>query len=157
MFPFRTILRRIVINISSLDIVLMKFYGGTSTMVSKKNKSQPDKYSVKICKNGPYLISGGVPLLEKKIKYDVKWDSCEWEDGKTFPRQDSYALCRCGQSHTKPFCDGTHEAVKFDGTETAHRDPYLKNAIEIIGPDLKLTDVKDLCASARFCHRAGGI
>jgi CDGSH-type Zn-finger protein len=124
----------------------------------KKNKdSSPENHTITVCKNGPYLVSGGVPLLEKIIKYDAKWDSCEWQDGKTFPKQESYMLCRCGQSHTKPFCDETHTKIHFDGTETANRDPYLKKAVEIVGPDLRLTDEKDLCASARFCHRAGGI
>jgi CDGSH-type Zn-finger protein len=89
-------------------------------MTTKKNQeSRHDKYSMKISKNGPYLVSGGIPLLEKIIKYDSKWDTCEWQDGKTYPRQDQYALCRCGQSHNKPLCDGTHLKVKFDGIETA--------------------------------------
>jgi hypothetical protein len=33
----------------------------------------------------------------------------------------------------------------------------MKKAIRLDGPGLQLTDAKDLCASARFCHRAGGI
>jgi CDGSH-type Zn-finger protein len=127
--------------------------------MTTKNRKEPQhaKPLIRVSKNGPYLVSGNIPLLEKIIKYDTKWDTCEWGDGKTFPRQETYALCRCGQSHTKPFCDGTHIKINFDGTETANRDPYLKKAVEIIGPDLRLTDEKDLCASARFCHRAGGI
>jgi CDGSH-type Zn-finger protein len=127
-------------------------------MATKKNKEpRHDNYSIKVSKNGPYLVSGGVPLLEKIIKYDSKWDTCEWQDGKTYPRQETYALCRCGQSHNKPFCDGTHLKAKFDGTETASHTIYRDQAVLIDGPGLKLTDAKILCASARFCHRAGGI
>jgi CDGSH-type Zn-finger protein len=127
-------------------------------MATKKNKEpQHDKYSIKVSKNGPYLVSSGVPLHEKIIKYDSKWDTCEWQDGKTYPRQETYALCRCGQSHNKPFCDGTHLKAKFDGTETASHTIYRDQAVLIDGPGLKLTDAKILCASARFCHRAGGI
>jgi len=46
--------------------------------------------------------------------------------------------------------------VSFDGTETAGQESYLNKPKEIDGPALKLTDVEELCASARFCHRAGG-
>jgi CDGSH-type Zn-finger protein len=50
-----------------------------------------------------------------------------------------------------------HGKVNFDGTETSSHEPFCKKAAEIIGPTLLLNDEKDLCASARFCHRAGGI
>jgi CDGSH-type Zn-finger protein len=127
-------------------------------MATKKNQEpRHDNYSIKVSKNGPYLVSSGVPLHGKIIKYDSKWDTCEWQDGKTYPRQETYALCRCGQSHNKPFCDGTHLKAKFDGAETASHTIYRDQAVVIDGPGLKLTDAKILCASARFCHRAGGI
>ena len=65
--------------------------------------------------NGPYLITGddvaqtrivdagGHPLVSPK------------GGGK------SIALCRCGASVTKPFCDGTHSRIGFMGAETAQR------------------------------------
>jgi CDGSH-type Zn-finger protein len=129
-----------------------------SAVVSKKSRDPPhEKYGISVCKNGPYLVSGGVPLLEKIIRYDVKSDSCQWEDGKTFPGQENYALCRCGKSLMKPFCDGTHLQVKFDGKETASHTVYHDKAVRLDSPELILTDAELLCASARFCHRAGGI
>jgi CDGSH-type Zn-finger protein len=129
--------------------------GGMCVKPPKKNSET--KPTITVSKNGPYLASGSVPLLEKIINYDSKWDTCEWQDGKTYPRQETYALCRCGESHNKPYCDGTHLKINFDGTETASHTLYQDEAVVIDGPGLTLSDAKILCASARFCHRAGGI
>jgi CDGSH-type Zn-finger protein len=35
------------------------------------------------------------------------------------PGKDTIALCRCGQSKNRPFCDGTHRTCGFQGAETA--------------------------------------
>jgi CDGSH-type Zn-finger protein len=126
-------------------------------MAKSKNPDAPEKrYKVKVTNNGPYLASGGIPLSEQKICVDAD-DQCHgWKEGKKYAVQESYALCRCGHSQNKPYCDGTHAKVKFDGTETASSTPYMEQAREFQGPDLNLTDVEDLCVGARFCHRAGG-
>ena len=115
------------------------------------------KRKIKITKNGPYLVSGRIPLSEQIICIDSEEECHGWREGKKYPLQENYALCRCGHSRNKPFCDGAHKKIHFDGTETASREPYLKQANKIDGPALKLTDAQDLCASARFCHRAGGV
>ena len=114
------------------------------------------RYKVKVTKNGPYIISGGVPLSEQSICVDADGQCHGWKEGKKYPPQENYAICRCGLSQNQPFCDGNHLKVKFDGTETASHDTYLEQSSEIDGPGLKLTDAQDFCASARFCHRAGG-
>ena len=80
-----------------------------------------------------------------------------WKEGKRLPAQETYALCRCGRSKKKPFCDGTHARVKFDGSETASREPYLKQAKVLDGPTLALTDADSLCAFARFCDPNGQV
>jgi len=113
-------------------------------------------FRIKVSKNGPYIVSGGIRLAEQIVITNSEGDPCEWREGNKYQPQENYALCRCGQSKNKPFCDGTHVRVNFDGAETASREPYLKQAEEIDGPALKLTDAESLCASARFCHRAGG-
>lgn len=112
---------------------------------------------ITVSKDGPYLVRGGVPLLTLTIQTDGKGHCRKWNEGKHYPVKEQYALCRCGQSGTKPFCDGTHRAIRFDGTETASKEPYLSRAEEIEGPSLRLTDTPDLCVHARFCLRAGGI
>jgi CDGSH-type Zn-finger protein len=122
------------------------------------NKTETEKNcQIKVTRNGPYLVKGKIPISEQIIIADAEGTATEWRTGKKYPSQKIVALCRCGQSKNKPFCDGTHVKIKFDGKETATTEPCLKRAIEIDGPALKLQDVEDLCASARFCHRAGGI
>jgi CDGSH-type Zn-finger protein len=113
-------------------------------------------YRIKVIKNGPYLVTGGVPLSEQKMGVDSEGQCRGWVEVKKYDQEGDYTLCRCGQSRNKPFCDDAHIAIQFDGTEEADRRPYLKRAISTEGPDLTLTDVDDLCAGARFCHRAGG-
>ena len=122
-----------------------------------KDQSSHDGSKIRTSKNGPYLVSGGIPLAKQIIGIDAAGYSYEWREGKKYPSKDNYALCRCGQSKNKPFCDGTHTQVHFDGTETASREPYLEQAKRISGPELELTDARELCALARFCERAGGI
>jgi CDGSH-type Zn-finger protein len=123
---------------------------------SESNSLEESPCKVKVTKNGPYIVTGGVPLAEQIMQVDSD-DQCHgWDKGKEFPKQDNCALCRCGKSANKPFCTGAHVATKFDGKETASHEPYSEQAGEIDGPNLTLTDAQELCAGARFCHRAGG-
>lgn len=56
--------------------------------------------------NGPYLVSGSVTITDADgTAYEI--------DGETA------ALCRCGHSSNKPFCDGTHKAEDFQAAERA--------------------------------------
>ena len=112
---------------------------------------------IKVTENGPYLVSGNLPISEQIITVNKEGVPAEWRSGKKYPLQEKCGLCRCGESKNKPFCDGTHRKIGFDGTEVASTEPYLQHAKIVQGPTLKLTDAEDLCASARFCHRAGEI
>jgi len=112
---------------------------------------------VTVTKNGPYLVSGKVPLARQTIVADSAGGSERWRESDPFPAQEGYALCRCGHSQTKPFCDGTHKQVGFDGTETASREPYARQAQLSQGPALSLSDAESLCAFARFCDPHGQV
>ncbi len=113
---------------------------------------------IKVQKNGPYTISGGIPLMDAIIVPDAQGLSVRWRRGKQYPVKEEYDLCRCGHSKNKPFCDQTHSKIPFDGTETASREAFELQAEPLtIGPELELTDVIALCAEARFCDRAGGV
>lgn len=91
-------------------------------------------------KNGTLRVNGGVPLSEQWIVTNEQGESIGYREGKRFLTPPSYALCRCGQSRDKPFCDHTHEEIPFDGTETASREPYLDQAETFEGPTILLTD-----------------
>ena len=112
---------------------------------------------IEVTRDGPYLVSGQLPLSEQWIVTNAEGDSLDYREGKKFPVEAQYALCRCGHSANKPFCDGTHAKVRFDGTETASPEPYLEQAETIEGPTMRLTDQENLCAFARFCDPKGRI
>ena len=57
--------------------------------------------------NGPYLVKGPINLVDA--------DGNEHDTGG----RSTVALCRCGASTTKPFCDGTHSKVGFEAAERA--------------------------------------
>jgi CDGSH-type Zn-finger protein len=65
--------------------------------------------TIEIVRNGPLIVNGPVELKDA--------------DGKLYPVKERIALCRCGGSTTKPFCDGTHSRIGFQAAETAVREP----------------------------------
>ena len=121
------------------------------------NLQKPVGAKVKISKNGPYFVSGNLPLHKETIGTNEGGESTTWKKGQHYPAQEQYALCRCGRSPNKPFCDGTHAKVGFDGSETASRQPYIEQAEVIRGPTISLTDVESLCVFARFCDPHGKV
>lgn len=112
---------------------------------------------IQVTKDGPYLVIGEIPLSEQSIVTNAEGESVDYRETKKYPAPKQYALCRCGHSGDKPFCDGSHKKVRFDGTETASREPYAKQAGTIDGPTASLTDAESLCAFARFCDPKGRI
>ncbi|PKL71246.1 MAG: iron-binding protein, partial [Methanobacteriales archaeon HGW-Methanobacteriales-2] len=122
-----------------------------------KNNQLKDKMKIKIVKNGPYIVSGGVPLFEETIITDEAGHTKGLSVESELPSQETYTLCRCGESKEKPYCDGAHNETGFDGTETASRKPYVEKAEVYEGPELRLTDAHEFCDHSRFCLRSGGI
>jgi len=122
----------------------------------KSVKKSAPRGKIKVTKDGPYLVSGALPLAKEIIDCQKQKDPVEWVDGEKFQGRETYALCRCGASGAKPYCDGSHLQTQFDGTETASRKTYLEQCEKFEGPGADLTDVKKLCSAARFCHRGGG-
>jgi CDGSH-type Zn-finger protein len=72
---------------------------------------------IKVSKNGPYLISGRIPIRKQVITTDSEGTPIEWRAGTKYPPQEKCALCRCGESSNKPFCDSSH----YPEAETVER------------------------------------
>ena len=63
---------------------------------------------------GPYLVYGRPPLAAQFIMPDAEHESWYFQEGRRFSTEaEPTALCRCGASKRKPYCDGTHAAVKW--------------------------------------------
>ena len=125
-------------------------------MVEEESPGKPQR-RIRVGRNGPYLVSGSVPLMEQVIVNGEDGIPVAWREGRRFPLQKSYILCRCGSSSKKPFCDGTHAKVGFDGTENPGRRPFGVGADVYEGATLRLIDDRPLCARARFCRRGDGV
>ena len=62
------------------------------------------KIKIRARENGPYLVDGPAVLVDA--------------DGNESPIEGKMvALCRCGGSQNKPFCDGTHRKIDFEAPE----------------------------------------
>lgn len=108
--------------------------------------------NIEILPDGPYKIQGGIPLLRKRIIRSEYGEALAWRmDGEVETLPD-YALCRCGASTIKPFCDGSHATIGFDGTETADSKPYAERQKSYRGKGLVMNDDRPLCIHAGFCH-----
>ncbi len=110
-----------------------------------------DSMKIRITRDGPYEVSGNVPLRNAVIGVNEQGESLDWIDGKEYEHGESYQLCRCGKSRAKPFCDGTHNDAEFCGREKADRPPYGESAELQEGEAVDLLDDESLCAGARFC------
>jgi len=61
-------------------------------------------------RNGPYLVRGDFTIVDQDGD----------EVGLT---RRTIALCRCGKSRTRPFCDGTHKTIGFQAAGAVEGDP----------------------------------
>ncbi len=103
-------------------------------------------------KNGPYVVHGHVPLVEKSQIVSEYGEPLTWKKGKILETGETYRLCRCGQSSTKPFCDDTHQRTGFDGAETAETNSTAERRVLYKG-GTRIVVRRDysVCMEAGFC------
>ena len=95
-----------------------------------------DHPTISCAKNGPLLVKG----LERLV---------DLRDGKPVETGDTIALCRCGDSAKKPFCDGTHAKNGF--TDESGEGRPADRREDHVGEQVTIHDNRRICAHAGFC------
>lgn len=125
--------------------------------VQKGSRIADAKYRITILSRGPYLVFGQPPLDQQFIMPDEERISWSLADGEEYRMEDPAAICRCGASTCKPYCDGAHLETEWDPALTASEEPLLDGAELYEGPVLSLTDNEEYCVFARFCDAKGRV
>jgi CDGSH-type Zn-finger protein/uncharacterized membrane protein YozB (DUF420 family) len=94
-----------------------------------------DAAAIEVVRNGPYRVSGTCRVVNAR--------------GDEVPVRGRFALCRCGSSATKPFCDGTHRRIGFDGTRFTDVAPDAGGPYR--GRRITIHDNRALCAHSGIC------
>ena len=91
--------------------------------------------------NGPYyLLNDMTPTAVPNL--------CR-ANGETCASVRGVALCRCGGSKNKPFCDGTHGTIGFSDCRIA--DDTQNRRTNYAGKRITIHDNRAICAHAGFC------
>ena len=94
-----------------------------------------DRTAIEVTKNGPYCVRGPMRLRDAR--------------GADLPAVGSIALCRCGNSAKKPFCDGTHKKTGFDGANLTVGPVDAAQAYR--GKRITIHDDREICSHSGVC------
>ena len=86
-------------------------------------------------KDGPYLVTNAERLDD-------------WLGGQ-YPTTPQMALCRCGASEMKPYCDGSHARVGFSDEKSPDRQPDRRDTY--VGQQVTILDNRGTCQHSGFC------
>ena len=110
-----------------------------------------DERQIRVADGGPYMVSGEVPLTTKTPAMSEHGEPLTWKTDEPMETRARYALCRCGATENKPFCDGTHSSVEWDGADNAPAGAYAERRKSLGGEGIELFDDRATCVHAGFC------
>lgn len=108
-------------------------------------------FAISVQKDGPYVVTGGVPLTRKSIVYSELHEPMAWRKDAELGAKPMYKLCRCGASKKKPYCDNSHVKNGFDGAEAAPTEPSAARQQRGVADGITVHDDGLLCTRAGFC------
>ena len=106
---------------------------------------------IKVTDTGPYMVSGQASLIRRSAVMSEQDEPVTWKTGESIDTKARYALCRCGQSSNKPFCDGTHNKVEWDSDDHAPDGTYADRRVSLGGEGIEVFDDRTTCAHIGFC------
>ena len=98
-------------------------------------KNTIPKQSIEATLNGPFIVRDLNDLRNSK--------------GERLDTRPSMALCRCGGSANKPFCDGTHSKIDFRSSKLEGRVPDKLDDYK--GKEITIHDNRCVCAHSGYC------
>jgi len=96
--------------------------------------SSGKKPSITSAPNGPYIVKNLDTFSNKNGAIETS---------------ETMALCRCGASGNKPYCDGTHAKIGFSSDKLAGRPENKKLSYK--GREITIHDNRSVCAHAGYC------
>ncbi|MGH1488663.1 MAG: CDGSH iron-sulfur domain-containing protein [Acidimicrobiales bacterium] len=110
-----------------------------------------DEQNITVAGGGPYLVKGSVPITSKSPIMSEHGEPLTWKTAPAGETKKRVALCRCGASENKPYCDGAHAAVDWDDTDNAPAGTYKERAQSHGGEGMEVFDDRPICVHAGFC------
>lgn len=110
-----------------------------------------DEQKIGVTPGGPYLVSGSVPITSKQPVVSEHGEPLTWKTERPHETKRTVALCRCGSSSNKPFCDGTHASTEWDDSENPPDASYAERAKSYGGDGMEVFDDRPICVHAGFC------
>jgi CDGSH-type Zn-finger protein len=104
-----------------------------------------EKPKILLLPNGPYYLLND---MEPKVV-----ENLQNSEGQPLSTLRGVALCRCGASNNKPFCDGTHGTIGFSSeNKTQDNSPIIKDKRKnYVGKEITIHDNRKICSHAAEC------